>query len=196
MSATERDTRDLERNIGLLCSPFGGDAHAREREQAAQWLLAHADVAHARLVELLTTGTSTNPAAIAALLPRFGRDESVIVLARLLESESAALRHAAGQALAQHPSTAAKTALQQAMKSKQPAALVAAADGLMARGDPSVCDALRPTLAHADATVRYHALQAASRLGCATAAELARLAKDADADVRALAVQLRRRATK
>lgn len=189
-------SRDLERNISLLCTPFGSGAHAREREQAGQWLLAHADVAHPRLLELLALGASSNPFAIVELLPRFGRDESVIVLATLLSSGSATLQHAAGQALARHPSNAAKSALLHALKSEQAATVVAAADGVLARGDPDACGALRPVLAHADAAVRYHALQAAGQLGCTTAAELARLAKDADADVRALAIQLKSAALK
>jgi HEAT repeat protein len=174
--------------LALLDSPFGSEPHRRERERAAQWLLAHAERAYPVLLARLAAGRAG--AGAVALLPRFGRGESVAVLARLLHGPEL-VAWGAGQALAQQPQSEAGAALRRALADANPKVATIAADALAGRGDPGDCPALAARLGAADPVVRYHVLQAADRLGCLMPAEIAGLAEnDPDLEVRGLASQL------
>ena len=172
----------------LLQSPFGDGPHHREREAAAQWLLDHADRAYPRLLALASAG-AVGP-AVVELLPAVDRKESVAVLETLLGGPERT-SWAAGQALARQRGPDALGALRRGLRHRDATAVVAAADGLGTRGDPTACPELVEALRHADARVRYHALQAAGRLQCVARAAFSALAKeDPDADVRELATKL------
>jgi HEAT repeat protein len=184
---------ELERAILLLQDPFGDEPHSREQEGAVRYLLAHPEAAHPLLLELLRSHRATNPYAVLEALPRFGLPESVPVLNDVLESGPENLSGAAADALARHPLPAAYEALVRALRHPVNAVVVAAAAGLMTRGDTAACPALREVVGHADPVVRYHAVQAAGRLGCLDRDTLAALARrDRDQDVRELARRLMR----
>ena len=155
----------LDQAIRQVQTPFGGAPDLRERERAAATLLAHADQAHPRLPALLESGQAANPYALIEVLPRFGRPESVPVLAALLTTGPARLSQAARQALARHPLAQARAALVDGLQAERAETRIAAADALITRADPSVCPALHTALNQDDAIVRYHIVQAAGHLG-------------------------------
>jgi HEAT repeat protein len=201
----EIDIRDqeLETRIMLLQSPFGGAPHEHERQQAADWLVAHAARAYPRLLAGLTAGMLGR--AVIQLMPRFGRAETIPVLERLLWG-SELFVEAAAQALALHPQREAGEALDRALARPEPGVVKAAADALITRGDRAHCPALitRGDRAHCPALIaalktpepiaRYHVVQAAGTLGCLQPAELAAMSRtDPDPEVRELAAKLRAR---
>jgi hypothetical protein len=168
---------DVETQLMLLQTPFGGGPHQRERERAAAWLVEHAERAYPALFALLEQGRA-GP-AVVALVPAFGRAESVAPLARLLARGDGAW--GAAQALAGQPQAEAGEALHAALSSDEPDVVVAALGGLAARGDESDCRAVTGALDHANARVRLSAVRAATSLGCLDRPALQRVARD-DAD--------------
>jgi hypothetical protein len=179
------DDTDVETQIMLLQSPFGGAPHVRERERAAAWLVSHADQAYPRLLAMLRDGSATP--AVIEILPAFDRAESVPALEALL---GAADRTAfiAGQALARHTGAEASAALRRGVRRSEPDAAVAAAAGLEARRDAAACPDLIAGMRHADPRVRYQTTRAAIALGCLTRQQLQALsAPDVDDDIRAMA---------
>jgi hypothetical protein len=105
----------------LLASPGGGDADVRERERAFAALLAVPEEAHARALEALENGEFP-AAALAPLLARLGRAESVPALARLLDSPFETVRRAGAAALVAHPAASAREALVDAKNKGTPEA--------------------------------------------------------------------------
>jgi HEAT repeat protein len=184
---------ELDRHLGFLLSPFGDAPSCRQREQSLQYLLAHAEQAHPRLLDLL----EGNPAALQApaileALPRFGRAESVPMLERLLVRGEELVSRAAGRALGLHPAPEALAALLRGLRSPLPETVIAAADGLLVRRDRAAGEPLLGLMGHPDPVVRYHVLQAAGGLGGLSPAELDRLqVRETDADVRGLLARLR-----
>jgi HEAT repeat protein len=68
--------------------------------------------------------------------------------------------------------------------------VVAAADGLAARGDKAACTDLAAAMEHIDPRARYHAVQAAGRLGCLSRQQLEAIARDdRSEDIRVLAAE-------
>jgi hypothetical protein len=179
---------EFQRQLDALESAVGDDVISRER--AEQWMLRHADFAHPRLLKRLETRDRPLTGALA-LLPRFGRPESIPVLERELLTGNELTLLPAAQALASHPLPAAREALERALAAPRRETASMAADALMWRGESAACGALRSRLGVADAALRYHVVQAAGALQCLTAEDLAALGRDADADVRALAERLK-----
>lgn len=179
---------ELESRIALLELPIGGDPDMREKERAAEWLLAHADRSYPEL--LARAHTRRAGAATVELLGRFGRADSVPALAALLEGDDPR-GLAAARALAAQSGPDALAALRQALCSGGDRAVLAA-DALGARGDAGACPDLEAAALDRDPRLRYHAVQAAGSLGCLSSDRLAEIeASDPDADVRALAGRLR-----
>jgi HEAT repeat protein len=188
MTDTGEPDPDVETRIMLLDGPFGGEQHVRERDCAAEWLVEHADRAYPLLLARLESGRAG--AGAVALLPRFGRSQSIGTLARLLAGPEP-MAWQAGQALAQHPQPEAGEALRQALIGPDATVAMIAADGLGTRGDRGDCAVLAERLGTTHAGVRYHVLQAAARLGCLPREVIGQLAlTDPDAQVRGLASQL------
>lgn len=184
----ENRDQEVETYIMLAETPFGDGPHAREREHATAWLLGHADRAYPRLLARLDEGRAS--VAVIELLPRFGRVESIPRLERLLVGPEPPA-WAAGQALALHPQPAAGEALRRALTNKEPAVGVVAADALATRSDHGDCAALVAAAGAPDARLRYHAVQAAWKVGCLGREALEALVRlDGDADVRGLAAKL------
>lgn len=183
---------ELERNMRRLLAPYGGPADRRAHDRALAYLLAHPDQAHPRLLALLDPAREVIPIAAINAIPLFGRAESIPVLEELLRHASDTTSLAAAQALAQHPLPGARLALLRGLRHPRVETVVAAIDGLLDRGDRSTCVALRTLLARPEYEVRYHAVQAAGRLGCLGAAELSAIAaNDSEEDIRNLARQLK-----
>jgi HEAT repeat protein len=183
-----QDDPELETQIALLNSPFGGDPDIRARGAAADWLLTHDDRSYPVLLARARAGQA-GPATIE-LLGRFGRPDAVPVLEGLLDNNGATAM-AAATALATHPDPAALAALRAGLARGGDRA-VNCADGLGARGDPAACPELRAAIAGPDPRVRYHALGAALRpaLACLAPEDLRRIAgEDADPEVRARAAR-------
>jgi HEAT repeat protein len=179
---------EVETQIMLSETPFGDGPHQRERERAVEWLVAHADRAYPHILARLDEGRATE--ALIQLLPRMGRAESIPRLERYL-TQTESLGWAAGRALALHPQPAAGEALRRALANRDPAVAALASDALGTRGDRADCAALLAAAHAPDARLRYHAVQAAGKLGCFDRKALESLAQfDADADVRGLAAEL------
>jgi HEAT repeat protein len=185
----EIDSRDqeVETRIMLLQSPLGGAPHEYERQQAADWLVTQAAHAYPRLLAGLTAGRLGR--AVIQLMPRFGREETIPVLERLLGG-SELFVEAVAQALALHPQREAGEALDRALARTEPHVIKAAADALVTRGDRTHCPALLAALKTPEPSARYHVLRAAGMLGCLQPADLAAMSQtDPDPDIRALAAQ-------
>jgi HEAT repeat protein len=181
---------DVETQIMLLETPFGGGPHDRERQRAAQWLLDNSERAYPILLARAREGTAT--AAIVELLGEFGRADSVPVLAERLDADEP-MGRAAALSLAANSDPSALTVLREGLGQGGDRA-VRCADGLGARGDAAACDDLRRAAADPDARLRYHALAAATspRLACLSDDELAVIENsDADPEVSALAGRAR-----
>lgn len=179
---------DIETRILLLDTPFGSEPHQRERDRAAAWLLEHADRAYPILIARLIEGILS--AGAIALLPRFGRAESIAPLTRLLTGPEG-IAWESGQALAQHPQPAAGEALRHALANSDPAVAIIAADALARRGDRGDCAALTKRLNATHSGLRFHALQAAALLECLSRDAIAERAEtDPDPEVRSLATRL------
>lgn len=184
---------ELQRRVRAIQTPFGDEPHLRQREAALDWLLAHSDLAHPVLLDLLQSGRATNRKAMMMAIARFGRLESVVVLQQaLMAGDEAAWT--AGAALAAHPAPEALDVLFSALQSEQSIVVIAAADAVMARADRRACATLKVALNQLDnATrlsdaMRYHIVQAAGSLGCLDSEFLAYLAtSDPDDDIRTLA---------
>jgi HEAT repeat protein len=188
MEPSSEQDEQVETQLMLLDTPFGSDPHLRERDRAADWLVAHAERSYPRLLALLDEGRAG--AGAIELLPRFARPESIPRLARLLQASGSAT-WAAGQALGQHADEAAGEALRAALASSDSDVVVAALDGLTTRGQAADCAAVTHALAADDERVRRRALQSAEALGCLERATLESIAgTDASPDVRSLAAQL------
>ena len=179
---------EVETQIMLLQTPFGGGPHQRESEHAADWLVAHADRSYPRLLADVDAGHASP--ALIELLPHFGRAESISRLERLLAGPEL-VAWTAGQALAAHRQPAAGAALRRALSGPSVPVAIIAADGLGTRADHADCPALIAAAQRHDARLRYHALQAGAKLGCFTPEALQSIARtDGDADIRGLASRL------
>ncbi|MBD1848163.1 HEAT repeat domain-containing protein [Cyanobacteria bacterium FACHB-63] len=187
------DPAKLDTAIQCLLAPYGNSGNRRDRDRALQYLLDHADDAHPKLLALLEqvdTGTYLTPVVMA--LPYFGRSESIPVLEKVMQTASEALSLSAGEALAQHPLPTAMNALIRGLtQSHSNKTMIAAADGLMTRGDQSCCPLLLKMIYHPDREVRYHVLQAAGQLNCLSQQQLQSIAdNDSEPVIRDLAIQL------
>lgn len=154
----------IDHNIQVLLAPSGDPEFRAYRAEALDWLLAHGDAAHGRLLALAEGDNP--PAALLEVLPRFGRAESVPVLERALRRASDPNTVTAAEALAQHPLPAARTALERALSDPRDQSVASAAGGLATRGDSAACPALRKARAHPNAEVRGRIEEALRALGC------------------------------
>lgn len=182
---------EVEAQIQALLSPHGHEADRRAHDRALAFLLAHPNQAHPRLLALLEPTQSYVPVAAVNSIPLFGRAESLPVLERLMREGAELISMSAGQALGRHPHPDALQALLRGLKHDRDETKVAAADGLLTRGDKAACQALRDLLSHTGYEVRYHVVNAAGKLGCLAREELARIAaNDSERDIRKLASTL------
>lgn len=182
--ATEHDS-DLETQIQILESPFGEMPAVRERQRAAEWLLAHADRAYPRLLAMIRDKSAG--LAVIELIPEFKRAESIAPLESLLGLPERTA-WAAGQALARQSGPDALAALLRGVRRPEPDAVIAAADGLATLGDKAVCSDLQATLEGSSERTRYHIVRAAAALKCLTRTRLQEFALgDSSAEIRALA---------
>lgn len=155
---------EIEERIQQLTARSADPAYGRLRADALDHLLAHAEEAHPRLLELAKAHHP--PALVLLALPHFGRAESVPVLESALRNAPDPTTAVAAQALAEHPSPEARTVLEQALADPRDQVVASAADALAQRGDPASCDALRAALGHPDPDVRRRVREAADALRC------------------------------
>jgi HEAT repeat protein len=182
---------EVDVQIQALLSPHGHEADRRAHDQALAFLLAHADEAHPRLLALLDPAQSYVPVAAVNSLPLFGRADSLPVLEKLMREGAELISMSAGQALGRHPHAEALPALLRGLKHDRDETKVSAADGLLTRGDNKACQALRKLLNDPGYEVRYHAINAAGKLGCLSQEDLGEIARDdGEADIRKLAATL------
>jgi HEAT repeat protein len=184
---------DLEWHLQVLTSPFGGEPHRRERDRSLEYLIAHAEEAHPRLLAMLRANPEALDApALIEVLPAFARPESVPVLEALLSARRERTVSAAGEALGRHPSTEARDVLLQGLSSANTPTIDAAADGLMIRGDATACERLTALVGHPNPNTRYHVIRAAGALRCLGADVLSDLERrEPDPDVRDLVRRIR-----
>jgi hypothetical protein len=176
---------DLDTQIQILESPIGEMPAVRERHRAAEWLLGNADRAYPRLLEMLRNKTAS--LAVIELIPSFDRAESIAPLESLLHGTERTA-WAAGQALARQSGPQALASLLRGLRSSESDAIVAAADGLIARRDREACGDLRAALTTSDDRGRYHVVRSAATLNCLPKSLLQDLAQnDPSEDIRSLA---------
>lgn len=188
----QEDPDRLDAAIQCLLTPYGNPGNQRDRDRALKYLLDHADDAHPKLLALfeqMDAGIYLTPVVMA--LPYFGRPESISVLEKVMQTASEALSLSAGEALAHHPLPAAMDALVRGLTHLSEKVLIAAADGLMTRGDQSCCTLLLKMIHHPDREVRYHVLQSAAQLNCLSQQQLQSVvSNDPEPMVQDLAIRL------
>jgi hypothetical protein len=188
----QEDPDQLDTAIQRLLTPYGNPGNQRDRDRALTYLLGHADDAHAKLLALfehMDAGIHLPPVVLA--LPYFGRPESIPVLEKVMQTASEALSLSAGEALANHPLPAAMDALVRGLTHSSEKVIIAAANGLMSRGDQSCCTLLLKMIHHPDREVRYHVLQSAAQLNCLSQQQLQSIvSNDPEPMVQDLAIRL------
>ena len=155
---------EIDRHIYVLLTPSGDPQFQYYKAEALNWLLAHADAAHPRLMALCEVDEP--PGVVLVTLPRFGRPESVPVIERALRGAPDPTTVIAAQALAEHPSPSAREALERALGDARDQVVASAADGIAQRGDKASCAALRVALSHRDHEVCQRVREAMEALGC------------------------------
>ena len=132
---TGEDSSELDGLVDRLLVTRAGAGYDRMRGQALEDLLAAGKAGHEAVVRRL--GSTDYPRPLIRILPMFGLDESVAVLADVLYRPDidSVLRTAAADALSTHPSAKAMDMLIEALESTDMATVSAAAAGLADRGD-------------------------------------------------------------
>ena len=178
---------EIDRHIERIETPFGGDPDQFASEVSRQWLIAHAQEAFPRV---LARAAMHGSPAIYDLLGKFAREEAIPLLTEALSAGGPNCGSAA-RALARHPQPVAGEALGAALNEPNLEVSIAAADGLLLRGEREFCPALAAKLDAQDDLLRYHVLQAAGLLGCVEKERLLSFIKHDDSDdVRTLAAAL------
>ncbi len=181
---------ELDLNLMFLKSWFGDEPNQRERREAIDYLLAHADEAYPRiLAQLEARPGALDAPALIQVLPLFRREESIGVLEKILAGGDSRVCRAAGEALGRELSPRAPVVLLQALESDLREVRIGAAIGLGVRQDPSACMALERRLGPAEPVERYYLVQALAQIGCGDEALWQRLEDDPEADIRALALK-------
>jgi HEAT repeat protein len=181
----------IEANIRLAVNRSGDSANLREREQAAHFLIEHADEAYPRLMELLQEkpGAWEAPRLIE-LLGYLRREESIPILQDLLLQGIEDVSRAAGRSLGVIAGAAASKALTEGLVASNTEIRIAAIEGIRVSKGETWCSAIAPALEDRDANLRYYAVNAAAELGCLDIKRLQNIAEhDEDAYVRQLAMQ-------
>lgn len=161
---------EIDMHIRFLLDPFGDEPHRRQHDASVRFLVAHSDQAYPRLLSSLRANpTGLNAPPIIEVLPLFHRPESIPLLKKILFLDADQPSEVAGKALGYIPEEAAKAALLAGLASENPHIVSAAADGLLLRGDHSVCEELKRKLNIHDSIARDHVRQAITRLGCPAA---------------------------
>lgn len=182
---------EIEMNIRMAVNPSGDLASLRERERAAQFLIAHVDDAYPRLVGLVREKPRAWEAPrLIELIGRFERDECVPLLKNLLLQAIPDTSRAAGLALGAIGSASACRALTEGLNADDTEVRISAIEGGRVCGGEMWCSTIEPALTDRDANLRYYAVNAAAELGCLDVEHLKNLAKhDEDCYVRRLAVE-------
>lgn len=163
--------------------------HVHDQDAALTWLLGHRAESRLALIEVVKAGQPVQQVLGAlSLLGRMGEPADVPLLAGVLTRGNPQFRWESAQALAQHRSPEALTALLEALEHSDPEVVSAAAVALGVRGDEAARAPLEQLLEHRDESVRYRAVYALRQLGAARSAEALRkqLAHERSADVRDL----------
>lgn len=178
---------ELELNLARALNPIGGDADLRERQRGIDYLLANPAEAYPPLFRDLDHNPEALDApAVIDLLSRFGRPESIPLLQKILALGNEYSARPAGLALGRMPQKEAALALTDALSSPNSETVIAAARGLLARGEHSACAPLRKAMRHPLDTVRYHVVDALAKLNCLDAADRKDLEKDPAPEIRKL----------
>ena len=152
-------TQQLDRNLVDL-----GSEHFAVRARATSVLLANAEKAYPRLVEIVGANRTDQQSMTAILvLGRFDQKESVEVLRQRLETGP--LRWEAAKAIEIHLAPEATAALIAALEHAEAEVVFAAAVALGGRSDEKGREPLERLLEHKSASIRYRAVFALGRLG-------------------------------
>ncbi len=180
MSKAEQD--QLDENLFLL-----GSEHPGPRAQGSRWLLAHPDLAHEPLVELVKEGAEHNATyAAVALLGQLGRAEDVPLLAALLEANRGSLSWEAAKALGAHQAPEAEAALLKLVTHSADDVASGAVLGLGLKKTAAARAAIEGALDHPYDGVRYRAVLTLEEMGAKDSfpALRKRLSVEKDADVK------------
>lgn len=175
---------EVKRQIARLASE-----HVHEQDAALTWLLDHRTESRPALIEVVKAGQPVQQVLGAlSLLGRMGEPADVPLLANLLTHGNPQFRWGSAQALAQHPSPEALTALLEALEHSDLEVVSAAAVALGVRGDEAARAPLERLLEHRDESIRYRAVFALRQLGAAPSHTALRRHREHEtsADVRAL----------
>lgn len=178
-------------HIRWAVDPYGDPVHLRERDRAVQFLLDHATEAYPRLLDLVTEKPHAwETPALIDIIGRFRRDDCVPLLQSILLQAIPDSSRAAARALADIGNETAHAALVAALEADQDEVTIAALDGIRLLQDSQLCQVIMPMLGHANANLRYYAVNTAIELACLGDEELSAIASsDTDNDIRALAAK-------
>jgi HEAT repeat protein len=183
---------ELELNLMLLKNWFGDEPDERERREAIDYLVEHADEAYPRIVaEIEARPFALDAPALIQVLPRFGREDSIDLLERILASGDDRVCRAAGEALGRHPASRAGDVLVRALDSEDRQSRIGAAIGVGTRRERSACEPLARRIMAGEPVERYYLAHAFAQIGCENDSVWRRLEEDAEADIRALAMKRR-----
>jgi hypothetical protein len=158
--------------------PMGDEATLRLRDGYAAVLEERAADVEARAIELLENGKAVNPRALFELLARSGSERGARYLQGVLLKGAEGISDAAGLLLTQSRYPGSAELLASCLADQHASVLVPTLMALRVSVRWPPCSALMPLLRHADATVRFHAVQASSDAGCLNGEMIDALAKD------------------
>ncbi len=192
MKTVSEYENEIEANIRMAVSPSGDFVNLREREQAARYLLDHADSAYSRLIELVKDkpGSLEAPRLIE-LIGLFKQAESIELMQELLLQGIPDTSRAAARALSTIGTPEANHALQKGLRADVIEVRIATIDAVRLTGNKTWCTLVHPALQDVDANLRYYAVNTAVELGCLDAKQLNKIVKDDNNEhVRKLASRL------
>lgn len=182
---------EVELNIRLAVNPSGDLASLRQREQAALFLLNHADIAYPRLINLVQQRPSSWAAArLVELIGFFKREDSVPLLKHILLQGIPETSRTAGRAIGTIKNTTAYQALKEGLALQTVEVRISALEGIRLSRDKSWCFDIEPSLIDQNANLRYYAVNTAAELGCLDRERLESIAEyDTDDNVRQLCIE-------
>jgi hypothetical protein len=155
---------ELDEHLYLLSSE-----HPADIQRGVAWLVAHADVSHAAVVDLVQNGGRFDNATYAAvrILGEMRRPEDVALLKSVLHAGKGTLSMEAAKALGTHQTPEAEQALIDSLTAKDRDLVQSALVGLGMHSTQTARTAIEAQLDNPDQAVRYTAVHTLGTMGAA-----------------------------
>ncbi len=157
-------TPELDEHLYLLSSE-----HPADIQRGVAWLVAHADVSHAAVVDLVQNGGRFDNATYAAvrILGEMRRPEDVALLKSVLHAGKGTLSMEAAKALGTHQTPEAERALIDSLTATDRDLVQSALVGLGMHSTQTARTAIEAQLDNPDQAVRYTAVHTLGTMGAA-----------------------------